>query len=98
MYVIITDRRYWGKADTLLEAAKNAKVNAKNCEAFLYRFDPAFVSEVGVTEMGGIQWTWSEMAMQLDRTIRQSIQLQQKIGHFNIRISKGCVQMTELGD
>lgn len=97
-YVIITHRGYWGKADTLVEAAKNANVTAKNCESVVYRFDPDMVETCGVTDMGSVEWSWSKFAMSAGPEVRLVAQKAHRLGRFNIRLTKGQLQMTTIGE
>jgi len=97
-YVIITARGYWGKGDSLIEAAKNAKATAKGVESVVYRFDPDMVKECGVTDMGSVEWSWSKFAMSAGPEVRLVAQKSHRIGRFNVRITKGQVQMTTIGE
>lgn len=95
-YVIITSRGYWGKAGSLVQAAKNAKVNSKNCESIVYRFDPDLVESAGVNDIGSIEWTWTPFAMGVGPEVRLVAQKGHRLGRFNVRLTKGQIQMTSM--
>jgi len=95
-YLIITSRGYWGKADSLIEAAKNANVNSKNVESIVYRFDPDIVEECWVTNMGSVEWSWSKYAIGAGPEVRLVAPKSHRIGRFNVRITKGQIQMTTM--
>ena len=62
-YWIITNRGYWGKGETLLEAAKNASVNeTKSAECFgtVYMTSDLCTENPYVSDFGTLNWTWKE--------------------------------------
>lgn len=60
-FTLITSTGYWGKGDTPLEAAKNARLSTKGVTCVLYRANPELVEEdINCDGMGGANWTWKQ--------------------------------------
>lgn len=65
-YLVITDKGYWGKGETPVEAAKNANVRGTYVNGVLYFANPLTVEgEIDCAGMGGTEWRWREDVMKL---------------------------------
>ncbi|MBW2690664.1 MAG: hypothetical protein JRC99_12120 [Deltaproteobacteria bacterium] len=58
---MITNRGYWGKGETALEAAKNANVRSSWVHGAVYHAPERMVEgEIEVGDMGSAKWNWRE--------------------------------------
>lgn len=53
IYLIVTEKQRWGKASSLIEAAKNAKVDHKPVRATVFNASEKLVESLGVNEVSG---------------------------------------------
>lgn len=64
-YLVITNRGYWGKAKTAIEAARNAMVGGSYVEGCLIRIPEEIAVKVGCTGMGGWTYTFTDELMEV---------------------------------
>jgi len=93
IYVIVTASGNWGKAESLNEAAKHARVRAQPVRAKVMKMDPRLHSDVGVDGMGGVVWNRTDQLMEAPEPIKAAVRDVCNLGYFNIKMSKGNLVM-----
>lgn len=81
-FVVITNRGYWGKADTLNEALKNA--GGLPAEVIVYRYPDHLVDldSIRVTDMGGVAFTYTDMGLNIRDNGFASMSTLFRLGNF----------------
>ena len=90
-YVVVTAGGTWGIADTLIEAAKNARVRPQYLSASVYRFDVPLIEDIRIDGMGTVIWNWKEHLPLDDRMTMGALRRMSHLGRFKIKITKGEV-------
>lgn len=81
-FVIITNRGYWGKADSLKQALKNA--GGFPAEVIIYRFPNHLVDpdSIVVNGMGGVEYKYTDMGLSFRDNGFESMYTLFKLGNF----------------
>lgn len=64
-YLIVTQKGWWGKAKTPLEAAKNASIGGVYVEGYMLRIPEAIAEKLYCTDMGGWSYHYTDPLMKL---------------------------------
>lgn len=97
-YVIITAAGYWGKGDTMNQAAKNANVRAQYVRGKVIKVDPRLYTEVEVDGMGGISKHMTEELADAPAPLRAGVRDTSDMGYFQMKMTKGNLTLSVIED
>lgn len=82
-FVVITNRGYWGKADTLKQALKNA--GGFPAEVIVYRYPETLVKldSIAVNGMGGVEFKYTELGVKVREDL-PNLHNMFKMGNFDV--------------
>lgn len=85
-YFIATSAGYWGKGDTLHEAAKNANVGNRNCKvkAIVHRIPNKLATDIAHGGGGDVIWAWRGEAATLPAEGRSALARLLHLGYFEV--------------
>ena len=63
LYLIVTERGYWGTGKTIHEAAKNANIGGSFVKGYMVRVDDAIAERLCCTDMGGWSFHYKDHVM-----------------------------------
>ena len=100
MFYIITADGHWGRADNLVDAARNASVTYKGVEGLVYATTSATHKNVVVTDYGSIRWEWLDgFYNKVGADVHKAGELMTRIGHFELKLTKaGKLTMSPLAE
>lgn len=96
-YMVVTANNTWGRASSLLEAARFASVGNRFEEAVVYRAPDWAIRDPGFScsPMGDTSWTWSDEVWTAagDTRVINLVKESFRLGQGLIRIHKNKVEL-----
>lgn len=88
-FIIVSNRGYWGKGATLLEAAQNCSIGNEVHKCYIYKIHERLISDWEIGSFGGLSWTWHEDFFKLledKRDYLKDIQDSITLGSFEVSV------------